>query len=1341
MKPKIRRLILFCILLSILCTVSGVWGYWKYASPTRIAFVNYPEYVLAEDLDQPINPAIEVSVLPWGPDSGEELRNYDAILFFGMGTNISERQRAILDSLEKPIYLTSTPNNETAKNTMTPEQRKVIADYMRNGGKDNFRNMLNYIRRELDGKRLRAGKIEPVKIMPRSVFFHIDEKAGFMTYKEYLDYYKSIGRYHPESSTVLLYSGNGGGDLGKLIEALEKRKLNVVAINGMGRLTEMIEEAKPDLIIYQPHGRLGSRDPEGAVGILAKYNIPLLCPIKSDQPYDVYLKDQRGMDGGMLSQSVTMPEIDGAVAPFVLSALFRNERGLLAYKAIPDRVERFAELVRKITAMRHKKNADKKVAIIYYKGHGKNALTAGGIEVGDSLLNLLRHLQKAGFNTGNLPESTEELLRQIQDNAAVFGAYAKGAMQEFMEKAKMEKISREEYEEWIRKSMPADLYETVTARYGEFPGETFRTPDGKLALGMLRFGNIVLMPQSISGEGEDTDKVVHGVKMAPPHPYIATYLWIRHKFDADALIHFGTHGSLEFTPWKQVALSSYDWPDVLIGEMPHYYLYMMNDMGEAQIAKRRSYAALISHLTAPFMYADGYGTIRELDRKIEMRALVEDARLKEEYGKSIIELAKKEKFDHELQFSPDFAAGKLNEADLELLHNYLHDLQGEKINRGLYVLGRSYTNAEAEETAKLMTVDMVAYDMFKADVEAGKVDRKKRSDSFFYHNNYLKPAGERIDRAFAEVRSGKQLLPSVQLERQETRPSAAPSGTGRVSDENPLKKFAPELRAVEAYENLLKSTPAELDAFVNALSGGYLYPSPGNDPIGNPEAVPTGRNLYGIDPERTPTPESFAVGKQLAEELIAQKRKSTGKYPKKVSFTVWGGEFINTHGSDIGEIFYLLGVEPVWDARGRVQDVRLIPLSELGRPRIDVVIQTSVQFRGAATSRMRLIDRAVRLAASDPSTDQENYVAEGNVIAAKALIKSGFSPKEAKKLANARIFGGGNGEDNGPGVGQITQSGDKWEDPAVVAEAFIRSRGTLYTEENWGVNIPGVYRAALQNTDTVVQSRSSSAWGPLSLDHVYEFTGGANLAIRHITGKEPEVYFNDLRTPGQAKVQTGAQAVMSEARTTVLNPKYIKEMMEEGPSGANTFAAYFSNTYGWEVTKPDMIQDYLWEEYKKVYVDDSLKLGVKEYFEKKNPYAYQEMTAIMLETIRKGYWKADDETIRQIAQLHAGLVEKYSPGCSGFVCNNQKLREMIARNLSDDPQAAAAYQEAIRRIREVPAKENENVEGQILKEEQIDPERRSVQPDGIAGKIVIGAIILIALLAVFLGSRRRRKRL
>ena len=389
---------------------------------------------------------------------------------------------------------------------------------------------------------------------------------------------------------------------------------------------------------------------------------------------------------------------------------------------------------------------------------------------------------------------------------------------------------------------------------------------------------------------------------------------------------------------------------------------------------------------------------------------------------------------------------------------------------------------------------------------------------------------------------------------------------------------------------------------------------------------------------------------------------------------------------------------------------------------------------------MRLIDRAVRLAASDPSTDQENYVAEGNVIAAKALIKSGVSPEEAKKLANARIFGGGNGEDNGPGVGQMTQSGDKWEDPAVVAEAFIRNRGTLYTEENWGVNIPGVYRAALQNTDTVVQSRSSSAWRPLSLDHVYEFTGGANLAIRHITGKEPEVYFNDLRTPGQAKVQTGTQAVMSEARTTVLNPKYIKEMMEEGPTGANTFASYFSNTYGWEVTKPDMIQDYLWEEYKKVYVDDSLKLGVKEYFEKKNPYAYQEMTAIMLETIRKGYWKADEATVKQLAALHAELIKKHTPGCSGFVCNNAKLKDMIADKLSDDPQAAAAYKDAIRQIREAPSR-SEKVEGQVLKEQRIDPVPQTrAKTNAIVRQIVIGAIILLAILAVFAGSRRRKQK-
>ncbi len=549
-------------------------------------------------------------------------------------------------------------------------------------------------------------------------------------------------------------------------------------------------------------------------------------------------------------------------------------------------------------------------------------------------------------------------------------------------------------------------------------------------------------------------------------------------------------------------------------------------------------------------------------------------------------------------------------------------------------------------------------------------------------------------------------------------------------------KSAPEAAAVEAKAALLKSTAAELAAMLNAFNGGYLAPSPGGDPVLNPDTVPTGRNLYGIDPERTPSRESYAVGKQLGDALIAEKLKTTGEYPKKVAFSLWGGEFIRTQGTDIAEIFYLLGVEPVWDSRGRVQDVRLMPLSELKRPRIDVVVQTSGQFRGAAASRMRLIDKAVRLAAADADTAYGNFVRQGSLDAVKALIDAGLSPEKAKSLADGRIFGGINGN-FGTGVTGMIQSGGRWDDTAAIAELYLHNMGALYTEDNWGEHVPGAFRAALSNTDTVVQSRSSNSWGPLSLDHVYEFTGGISLAAKAVTGKDPKAYFNDLRTPGRAKIQEAGEAAMVEARSTVLNPKYIKEMMAEGPSGAATFAEVFRNTYGWEVTKPEMLDDHLWQEYKEVFIDDKLKLDVPRYFEEKNPYAMQEMTAVMLETVRKGYWKADEATVRQIAETHAGLVKKFKAGCSGFVCDNAKLREFINHNLAADA-LRREYNQAVDAVREKAAEPASEVTGQTLKEQVVKPPVPDKDKQTRRALWIVGVIVLFGVAAMMLGGRKRK---
>lgn len=1331
--------------------------YQRYGSDTRVAFVNYPEYMLAPLLDQKLNPAIEVIPVKWTETSGEELKNYDMVVFFGMGLNFTEKQQEILSKLRKPLYVTASTRTETALNTLTDKQRDEIADYLDNGGKENFKRMLDYIRYEVDGKRLRAAKPRPPKEVLYAAFFHIDENARFKTFGEYMDWYKKSGKYKPDAATVCLLSGNGGGDLEAVISALEKKGLNVVAASGMGRLLPMLQQANPDLVIYQPHGRLSMQDPDAAIEFLKKNNIPLFCPIKAGQPYEEYLRDQRGMTGGMMSQSVTMPELDGGAVPFVLSALFRNQRGLLEFRVIPDRLERFAELVKKTTLLRRKPNAEKKIAIVYYKGPGQNALVAAGLEVGDSILNTLRALQKAGFTTGPLPENAEALNREIQENAAVFGTYAEGAMQEFMKHATVATVTPADYLAWVKQSMPADLYQEVVKRYGEFPGKYFRTPEGDMALGRLQFGNVVLLPQSLPGEGGDSNRLVHGVKMAPPHTYIATYLWIRHGFKADALLHFGTHGSLEFTPWKQVALSSYDWPDVLIGEIPHYYLYVINNPGEALIAKRRSYATLVSHLTAPFMNADSYGAQKELGEKIEHYESAENAVLKAEYAKSIVEIVKREHFDRDLKLSDDFTAGKLTDGDFHRIHNFLHEIEGAKVNRGLYVIGRPYSPGEADETARLMTVDAVADERFKADLAAGKAKEEQRKDLAFFTKQYLAPAGERIKAALknpppaepprgmgagmdaeginkmlesGKLPDGRDIPPEMAAAMKQM--GASPAKQRRA----PKPKPAPEAVAVRARQDLLDSTRRELDALVNAFSGGYIPPSPGGDPVLNPDTVPTGRNLYGIDPERTPTRESYAVGKQLADALIAEKLRTTGEYPKKVAFSLWGGEFIRTQGTNIGEILYLLGVEPVWDSRGRVQDVRLIPSSELKRPRIDVVVQTSGQFRGAATSRMKLIDKAVRLAAADTAAGEfANYVSEGSLLAARAMIEAGMSPEQAKAFSNARLFGGINGN-FGTGVTGLVQSGDRWENSKEIAELYLNNMGALYTDDHWGEHIPGVFKAALRNTDTVVQSRSSNNWGPLSLDHVYEFTGGINLAVKNVTGKEPGAYFNDLRTPGRAKIQEAGEAAMVEARSTLLNPKYVKEMMKEGPSGAGTFAEAFRNTYGWEVMKPDMLEDHLWEEYKKVYIDDSLKLGVPEYFKEKNPFALQEMTAVMLETVRKGYWKADAETVRQIAETHVELVKEFGPGCSGFVCDNAKLREMISEAVKD-PAVKRAYLDKIEQVRTASAEKPEEVSGQKLREQKTAPPDRKEGDNRAATRVILG-IIVVALLAVILGHRRRK---
>jgi cobaltochelatase CobN len=545
--------------------------------------------------------------------------------------------------------------------------------------------------------------------------------------------------------------------------------------------------------------------------------------------------------------------------------------------------------------------------------------------------------------------------------------------------------------------------------------------------------------------------------------------------------------------------------------------------------------------------------------------------------------------------------------------------------------------------------------------------------------------------------------------------------------------LADSLSSVRQHEQALRDSPAaEVTSILNALNGGYVAPQSGGDPIASPAAVPTGRNLFGVDAEKTPSPQAWTIGVGLADSLLARHVKQHGRYPRKVAFSFWAGDFIATEGALVAQTLYLLGVEPVRNPLNSVVDVRLIPMDRLKRPRIDVVVQTSGQLRDIAASRLYLINKAVRLAAE--ADDGENYVRGGVVKAEEVMKTKGLSPVEARELSTMRVFGGVNGN-YGSQIMELVEKGDGWETEADVATRYLANMGAMYDEGGrWSEYKEGVFEAALQDTEVVVNPRQSNTWGALSLDHVYEFMGGLSMAARHVTGKDPDAYFNDFRNAQRPKVTELKETIWTEARTTLLNPAYLRDLTAGGASSAEKFAETFRNTYGWNVMKPAAIDQSLWDSLHATYVEDVHKLGVQEFFRRENPYAMQEITAVMMETARKGYWKATDQQLRALATIHVNLMKEFKAGCSEFVCDNPRLRETVAKYL--DAGDVQAYQQQIAQVIQAGG-QNSNV---VLRPEQAT--RSQVSRRGLAlaygPTIVMTTIAAMALvLAAFVWRKRR----
>ena len=1451
---KKKRIILCGSLIAGILLLLAVWNSWF--SVTKIGFVNYQAINLGEISKANNNPFIRLAEI--NTDRLDELGSCDMVFINAMGIRITEEQRALIQEAADgglPVLSTAVTNPANDICSLDSATAAPLRQYLASGGRRNYRSMLEYVRKTVDGKLISVNEPEPVQEAAHEMLYHIDprqpeeEALGFNTIAEYDRFLKDNGLWKEDAPRIVLT-----GQMGEptdLIRRLEETGNVVYPVRRMKSFItrHQIDSVRPSAVINMAHGRMG----DYITDYLTRQNIPLFAPLNVNTLVEDWENDPMGMNGGFLSQSVVTPEIDGAIRPFALFGHYADKEGLQHAFAIPERLETFVQTVNNYISLQRKPNAEKRIAIVYYKGPGQNALTASGLEVVPSLYNLLVRMKQEGYRVEGLPANSKALGRLIQQQGTVFSTYAEGASDQFMREGHPELISKEDYESWIKQSIRPEQYAEVTAANGEFPGSYMATPDGRLGIARLQFGNVVLLPQPAAGTGSNSFQIVHGTDAAPPHSYIAPYLWMQYGFRADALIHFGTHGSLEFTPRKQVALSSKDWPDRLIGALPHFYIYTIGNVGEGVIAKRRSYAGLQSYLTPPFMESNVRGIYRELSEAIKnynnlseetnpQPAALDKASLK------VKALTVKLGIHRDLEL--DSLPNKPYTVDeVARIENFAEELANEKITGQLYTLGIPYEKARIESSVYAMSVEPIAYSLLALDKLNRKADPQTEKHRTRFTQRYLTPARNLVTQLLARPsmatdelicrtagitkeelaeareteasRSNPDGLMSMMMaaaEEMQDQPSMnnsakgdLPHPSGNISETmrkkmhetakgmNPdkalamAKKMGADSTALHKMEEaikhptsstkapeggmaaimkqmmhkkeytkeqiaramaicevertiknvnnyriaLLESPQKEMASLMNALKGGYTQPSPGGDPIANPNALPTGRNLYAINAEATPSEAAWEKGIRLANNTIEMyKQRHHDSIPRKVSYTLWSSEFIETEGATVAQILYMLGVEPIRDAFGRVNDIRLIPSKELGRPRIDVVVQTSGQLRDLAASRLFLINRAVEMAASAKDDLYENQVAAGIVETERTLIEKGLTPKDAREMSAYRVFGGVNGG-YGTGIQGMVEAGDRWDNEQQIADTYMHNMGAYYgSEKNWEAFRQYAFEAALTRTDAVVQPRQSNTWGALSLDHVYEFMGGMNLAVRNVTGKDPDAYLSDYRNRNNVRMQEVKEAIGVESRTTILNPVYIKEKMKGDAGAASSITEIVQNTYGWNVMKPKAIDQQLWNDIYDVYVKDKYNLGTQGYFEEKNPAALENMTAVMLETARKGYWKATPEQLKAVAGLHTDLIAKYGTSGGGFADNNAKLQDFIAENVSA-PQAAG-YKQRINEMKEAALADGNVQKGMTLKKNTIDtvgqPEEET---NKLSGTLVVSVVLAAFIILLMILKKKR----
>ncbi|WP_310449631.1 cobaltochelatase subunit CobN [Sulfuritalea sp.] len=878
--------------------------------------------------------------------------------------------------------------------------------------------------------------------------------------------------------------------------------------------------------------------------------------------------------------------------------------------------------------LQKKPHAEKKIAVLFWNyPPGEKNLGASYMNLPRSLEGTLAALKNAGYRVDSAGE--KELTQLLQRLLApVYRPPTDNReLDLLLQDGLAELFPVSSYRQWLD-SLPPAVKDALMKDWGEPEKSAMavrRNGQAYFAIPRLKLGNAIVMPQAPRGErGQDKEKALyHSSTAAPPHFYLATYLWIRQQFGADALIHYGTHGTQEWLPGKERGLSVYDYPLLAIGDLPVIYPYIVDNIGEATQAKRRGRAVTITYQTPPFAPAGLHEALTKIHDLLHAWLAQDEGAVKEKQKAEFLQLVKKERIDKDLAWS-DARIEQDFRGFIDTVHDHLHELARSAQPMGLHTFGKG-----ADEQWRLGTVLLMLGKNF---IEAAAGPDEEADEALV--GDYAKLV---------------ESSPYKLLKR-------------HVVDGVPSAGLTPKLKeAVDRGRRWYADLAAggEMTGLLAALDGRYVPTSYGGDPIKNPDSLPTGRNLYGFDPSRIPTKAAWEAGKEAMENLIAAHRKQSGRAPKKLTFSLWSVETMRHQGLLEAQALWGLGVEPVWDAGGRVVDVRLVPREQLKRARVDIVLSATGLYRDHFPNVMKQLARAAQLAAEAgvANAESDNPVAANARAISASLVKQGWSKDAARKAGQTRIFSAASGR-YGTGLDDAALATDTWASKAEgdrkLAQLYLSRMQFAYgpDEADWGKSAQelsggkagkeaNLYSAHLKGTEGAVLSRSSNLYGMLTTDDPFQYLGGIALAVRHLDGTAPELYISNLRGTGSGKVEGAAQFLAKELATRNFHPGYIKGLMAEGYAGTLEVLDSMNNFSGWTMVAREIVRDDQWQEFADVYVRDKHRLGLRQWFERENPHALAQTIERMLEAARHGYWQADPATLEELKQTYRDLARRH----------------------------------------------------------------------------------------------------